>query len=138
MKKQLFVLAALAAMFLGVSAHAQTINVKADIPFDFVVGQQMLPQGQYSVATVSTPGSQFLAIRNADGRTEHVELGRSASLLNPAESSKLVFHHVGGRYFLAQIWTSGNNSGYEFGQSKLEKELAKAAKAPDVSIAALR
>jgi|1185.fasta_scaffold40298_2 hypothetical protein len=138
MKKQLFVLAALAVMFIGVSAHAQTINVKADIPFDFVVGQQTLPQGQYSVATLSSPGSQYLAIRNVDGRTERMELARSTESLNPAEISKLVFHHVGGRYFLAQIWTSGNNSGYEFNQTKLEKELARASKAPDVSIAALR
>ena len=138
MKKQLFSLIALGLLFITASAYAQTVNVKANIPFDFAVDQQTMPRGEYKVETISTGSSQSLLIRSTDGSVQKVQLGRSCELLRASESSKMVFHRYGDRYFLAQVWTAGNSSGYEFSESRLEKELAKASTATNVSIASLR
>ena len=138
MKKQLFSLIALGLLFITASAYAQTVNVKANIPFDFAVDQQTMPRGEYKVETISTGSSQSLLIRSTDGSVQKVQLGRSCELLRASESSKMVFHRYGDRYFLAQVWTAGNSFGYEFSESRLEKELAKASTATNVSIASLR
>jgi hypothetical protein len=43
----------------------------------------------------------------------------------PSKSSKLVFHAIGGRYFLSQVWTDGYAQGRQLRESKAEIELAK-------------
>src|SRR4026208_293118 len=35
------------------ATHAQSIMLKADIPFDFVVGEKQLPSGEYHVKSLS-------------------------------------------------------------------------------------
>lgn len=138
MKKQLFSLVALGLLFVTVSAHAQTVNVKANIPFDFVVNQQTMPKGEYTVESLGTPNSGSLLIRSADGGARIFIVGHSCEALDAPSTSKMVFHRYGERYFLAQVWTSGNSLGRELSQSRREKELAKALPTANVSVAALR
>jgi len=138
MKKQLFSLIALGLLFATASANAQTINVKANIPFDFVVNKQIMPRGEYTVQSIGTQGNGALLIRSMDSRAVSTVVGHSCESYRAPGISKLVFHHYGERYFLAQLWTSGNSSGQEFPVSKTEKQLAQVATADDVVIAALR
>jgi hypothetical protein len=37
----------------------------------------------------------------------------------------MVFHALGGRYFLSQVWVEGYSEGRQFRTSKLEVQLAK-------------
>jgi hypothetical protein len=52
------------AILLAAPVSAQTITVKASVPFDFVVGARTMPAGEYVVST----GRDFgvLQIRNVD------------------------------------------------------------------------
>jgi len=114
----------LGLLLVASAVQAQSNGVKADIPFDFVVGNQKLPAGEY---TVSNQGSvnQAILIRSDEGNSAALSLTQSCSSLNPSAKTKLVFHTMGGRYFLYQIWTQGNYSGQQLPKSKAEVELAK-------------
>ena len=48
MKKQRFVLLGL-GLLVGMSAYAQTVNLKADVPFDFIIRGATLPAGEYTI-----------------------------------------------------------------------------------------
>ena len=52
------------------------------------------------------------------------------------EHTKLVFHRVAGRYFLAQIWVDGRSAGRELPPTRLERELLSKAKSQSVDILA--
>jgi hypothetical protein len=112
-------------LLLAASAvQAQDNGVKADIPFDFVVGNQMLAAGEYTVVNQG-PVNQAILIRSDEGKTAILSLTQPCSSLNPSAKTKLVFHTMAGRYFLYQIWTQGNSSGRQLPKSKAEVELAK-------------
>ena len=124
MKKQLLALLGLGLLLATVSAYAQTINVKANIPFNFVVDKSTLPAGEYTIQSLSL-SEKALAIRSADQDAKAMVLSMSCRSLNPSEQTKLVFHRYEDRYFLAQIWVAGDNSGRELPKSRHETEVAR-------------
>ena len=79
-----------------------------------------------------------MAIQSPDRQV----VNRSAARLRVAEAqktSKLVFHRYGSQYFLAQIWTAGNDRGQELPESGREREVAMDYPAQNVVVvAALR
>ncbi len=105
MKKQLFVLLGL-GLLVGMSAYAQTVNLKADVPFP---------------------------------KANTIVLSQRCASIDAAKQSKLVFHRYGDRYFLAQLWVAGSDSGRELAQSPREMEVARNYTVQDVVLfAALR
>jgi hypothetical protein len=110
------------AMLATMAASAQTINVKATVPFSFIVGRSTLSAGEYSLKTMSN--GQVLALSNRDAKITELVLSNSCESLT-ASKTKLVFHRYGDRYFLSQIWTEGNNRGHEIPISQREKETAR-------------
>jgi hypothetical protein len=112
-------------LLLAVSAaQAQETRVKANIPFDFVVQNQILPAGEYLV-TSEGPTNQAIVIRSDDSKTAILSLTNSCSSSKPSDMSKLVFHRLANRYFLSQVWVEGNSSGWQLPHSKAEIEMAK-------------
>ena len=112
-------------LLLAASAvQAQDYGVKANIPFDFVVRNQVLPAGEYTVVNQGSV-NQAILIRSVEGKTAMLSLTQPCSSPDPSAKTKLVFHAMGGRYFLYQIWTQGNSSGRQLPKSKAEVELAK-------------
>lgn len=79
--------------------------LKADIPFEFVSGNQTLPAGGY---TIKISGS-------AIGFLGEGGLVQAATLSNPRlanykeERPRLVFRQYGNQYFLGRIWTPSYN-----------------------------
>lgn len=122
MKKQLFALLGLGLLLATVSASAQTVMLKANVPFNFIVSGKTLPAGEYTIQSLSTI-AKVLVLRGSEKSTDLVMVN-SCQSARPSDKSKLVFHRYGDRYFLAQIWTAGNSSGAEFKQSSREAELA--------------
>jgi hypothetical protein len=123
MKKKLLITAALA--LLGTTAaSAQTVNVKANVPFSFIVNRATLPAGQYSLNSVDDHGTA-LAIRSTDSKTTNLVLSNACVSTKGANKTKLVFHRYGGRYFLSQIWMAGNDRGREIPPGAREKEIAR-------------
>ena len=50
MKKQLFALLGLGLLLATASAFAQTVALKANIPFSFIVTGKTLPAGEYTIS----------------------------------------------------------------------------------------
>jgi hypothetical protein len=125
----------LAVLLLATAAQAQTTNVKASIPFDFVVGDHAYSAGEYTVASLSQ-NSPALRIDNADDSEKGMTLAHRCSMLRPAEGTTLVFQRLGDNYFLYQIWTKGSTTGREFTMSKAQVQLAKNDSKPELVIVA--
>ena len=85
------------ASVAATGAIAQQPTLKANIPFDFTVGNTLLPAGEY---TITSPMREVIVLRTA---------GHSASVVsteNYAESksgSELVFDKYGEQYFLHEV-----------------------------------
>ena len=125
MKRQIVSLVGVLGLLLvAACANAQSVNVKANVPFDFMVGKSTLPAGEYSIQSISTGASDVLAIRG--GKTNQMLTSANhAETLNPSKNSRLVFHKYGDQYFLAQIWLEGDRAGRELKISRREAEVAK-------------
>jgi hypothetical protein len=124
MKNLRTVLFALTVLLLATAAQAQTTNVKASIPFDFVVGNHAYSAGEYTVKSLSQ-GSAAIRIDNADESEKRMTLSIACQKGQPATQTTLVFRRLGDNYFLYQIWTEGNSLGREFPMSKAEVKIAK-------------
>jgi hypothetical protein len=112
-------------LLLAVSAaQAQEPRVKANIPFDFVVGDRVMPAGEYQVSEMGASG-HAIAILSEDRKANALVVTSACATSGPSKSSKLVFHAIGGRYFLSQVWTEGYSQGRQLQESKAEIELAK-------------
>jgi len=135
MKHLRSVLFVFTALLLATAAHAQSTNVTASVPFDFVVANQAYPAGDYAVKSISDTGVPIL-IRNSDEAEKGIVLSGSCSSVKPSTTTKLVFHRMGGQYFLYQVWQEGNTTGREFPLSKREIQLARNSSKPEIVIVA--
>ena len=135
MKNFRFVLFVLAAILLVPAARAQQNGVKADVPFDFAVGNRAYPAGEYTLRAALN-GSGVIRIENMNEISAAFTQTNPCSKAKPAPETKLVFHRKGGHYFLYQVWTAGNSTGREFPKSRIEVELAQNHEKPEVIIVA--
>ena len=135
MKNLRTVLFALTVLLLATAAQAQTTNVKASIPFGFVVGNHAYSAGEYTVKSLSQ-GSAAIRIDNADESEKRMTLSIACQKGQPATQTTLVFRRLGDNYFLYQIWTEGNSLGREFPMSKAEVKIAKNYGKPELVIVA--
>ena len=102
--------------------HAQTMNMRATIPFAFRAGEKAMPAGEY---TIRHSGDTL--ILHDEGGPSVVLLTNAASRPNPTADARLGFNRYGERYFLSSVWTSGLRDGREISKSRAEKELASQA-----------
>ena len=121
---------ALAFMTAVVSnAQSRSAKLRANIPFDFVVGDKTLAAGDYVVGQATSTSDEAIAVRSADGRQSAARLTNTVQARTPKDRAMLIFKRYGNSYFLAQIWTPGSAEGREVLKSKAERateqELAK-------------
>ena|ERR1700736_6694182 len=124
MKKRLVNLLGLGLLLATVSANAQSIYVKANIPFNFVVTGATLPAGTYSIRSMSLDG-RALSISAPDVKVQSMVLALPCKRLEPSTRTKLLFHRYGDQYFLTEIWVAGRQEGHAFRKSPRETEVAK-------------
>jgi hypothetical protein len=109
------------AMFTAVaSANGQARRSKANVPFEFMVGDKSLPAGAYTIASATTNGNG-LRIQCAASNDAALAL---TTALSGKSHPKLVFHRYGQRYFLAEVWSS-HEDGRELMMSKQERAIQK-------------
>ena len=135
MKNLRSVLLALTVLLLATAARAQTTNVNAKIPFDFIVGNQTYSSGEYSVKSMSQ-GSSAIRIDNADESEKGIALANVCRSAGAADATTLVFQRLGDNYFLYQVWTGGSNTGRQFPMTKTQTRLAKNDSKPELVIVA--
>ena len=136
MKKQLSVLLGM-VLLVGMSAYAQTLNLKADVPFNFIISGATLPAGEYTIQGLGAGSA--IAVRGPNPKANIVVLSQRCASIDATKQSKLVFHRYGDRYFLTQLWVAGSDSGRQLAKSPREMEVARDYTVQDVMLfAALR
>jgi hypothetical protein len=122
---------ALALSFLvslaSLPAAAKSVDgMRAQVPFDFHVGERLVEAGAYTVESL-TADEQVLRIIG--------DKGSAATTTNPGTKrgngdgrARLIFHKYGDQYFLAAVWGSDSN-GRTLSESKRERNLRKELRA---------
>ena len=102
-------------------ADADTLMMKAFIPFDFTVGATTLPSGSYVVHRVG--GSQYV-FRIRSSHLGVLVAVHASSAGHDTGDARLEFKRYGDRYFLRKMWFSGRE-GYPLPETREERELVK-------------
>lgn len=132
-------LVVLSMAVVAVSARAQaSLPLTANIPFEFVVGNQTLPAGEYRIERLLSGRPDVLLIRGKDSHALTAVMTMAVLAKDWQAESKLIFNRYGDHYFLSQIWTQGDNSGRELYKTPRETELARKAVKREVAVLAHR
>src|SRR5213078_1914369 len=97
MKKQAYTMIAMIVLVgsMAMAAKAQTdgrIQLIANIPFEFSIGNESLPAGEYTVRSISDDSRNVvLRIQSRDGKSNAILLVRTVEG-KAQERAKLVFH----------------------------------------------
>lgn len=120
-----FAMLGLFFMLAVVSVQAQSGGtLEVNIPFDFQVGNKVLPAGEYNVKRMT---QSSMLIRNSDGeRSAIAQTSRTVQdgVNDKASQEKLVFRQYGNQYFLAQVWMVKGSEGRELNKSDAERRAA--------------
>jgi len=120
--KQLCLVIALLAGAFCTCMQAQVLDAHANVPFDFWLGQKLMPAGEYSIYHLS---SGAVWIRGGNGElTSAVFLAQRISHPTARDEGRLEFTRYGNTYFLFQIWNPYQADGYGVPESTREKELS--------------
>jgi hypothetical protein len=114
------------AIVLAAPVSAQTITLKASVPFDFTIGGRIMPAGDYVVSTAGDP--RVLEVRNvAKGIAPAFATINAGSGPSDGDGASLTFNRYRGDYFLTGIWDSSTIGGCSVPMSRTEREKAKSA-----------
>jgi hypothetical protein len=101
--------------------EAQTMDLRATIPFEFRMGQRVMPAGSYTVRD----SDGVLILREENGGKATLGLTIATDPPKDLSTAALQFHRYGDTYFLDKIWTPGYNTARGVPKSSFEKELAR-------------
>ena len=124
MKTKLMLSTTVLALLVTTAASAQSISVRANVPFSFIVNRITLPAGEYLVESADNQG-RALRFANLNSQARDLVISNYCGGVAAATQTKLIFHRYGDRYFLKRIWVAGNSAGHEFLTSPRETEVAK-------------
>lgn len=129
MKKQILYLVTLTALLITPLAFAgagAAVDLKANIPFDFVVGNKSMPAGEYMIRKSSTPG--LVQLSNFEEKANVMVITQVVRNLKASKGSRLEFRRYGNQYFLGNIWTEGLQVSHEIQVSRTERKAIDNAK----------
>lgn len=124
---------ALALTFMPLLAAAQfngRSRIVTQVPFEFRVGNKVVPAGECTVESALPDGSALM-IRNIKAKVSLISSARTKELAHTADHFALVFNKYGDRYFLSGVKVAGIRHSYRLPESGAEAELR--AKAVPVS-----
>ncbi len=128
--KQLQFAVGLLATVASCSLYAQTMNARANIPFEFRVGEKLMPAGEYLIQHANG----WLAFQENGGRhASAVVLTQAADL--KSEKPVLQFNQYGDAYFLGKLSVPGSDTGRAVPKTAREKELARGNRPGQTTIA---
>jgi hypothetical protein len=120
MKSKLTIAALFAFTFLTTGAFAASNKQTANVPFEFHLGDRVMPAGNYTIRQLT---DESLEISNDTAGAKSVALTFSAQRSEKETEAKLVFRHIGDQYFLVQVWGTNTEVGRELIPSHLQDEL---------------
>ncbi|HUS09413.1 MAG TPA: hypothetical protein VMZ30_03020 [Pyrinomonadaceae bacterium] len=129
MKKQLYMVITIIALLTVAgltNANAQgpsSVEVKANIPFAFSVGNKTMPAGEYTVRCTN-PNSyvKVLLIRSSDKPESALVITQSV-IGKLQDDARLVFYRYGDHYYFAQVWLPSDSIGMQAPKSRREKQM---------------
>ena len=126
----------IALLFTAITLFAQTTPsqrlMTVNIPFAFAVENHFLPAGEYLVLTVTPERS--IRIASTDGKQTAIVNTLPNYASSPSANSRLVFHKYGDEYFLAQVWTAGQNVARSPLTSQRAMQIATSGERPETKI----
>ena len=145
MKKQAYTMIALLVLVgsMAVAAQAQTsgrTQLIANIPFQFNAGNKTLPAGEYSVRQINPDSDHSVLLLSSRDGNASAMIQVDSVIGKAQETAKLIFHRYGNKYFFAQAWIDGDNTGMQAPRSKAERaaESELAGLQPKTATVALR
>jgi hypothetical protein len=130
MKEQAYMIIAVIMLVTvaGLStARAQTngsTELRANIPFEFSVGDRTMPAGEYIVCYPNlASGMKVVHLRGKDGGASALVHTNSIAG-NTQGNARLVFNRYDNRNFFAQAWLT-DNTGVQARKSRDERAMAK-------------
>jgi hypothetical protein len=112
------VLVAIANFAMAGTSFAQSNGVRATVPFDFTVGNKLLPSGTY---TFKEGSSNVILIRSHDKPISALSLVNQSDH-KTSNGGKLLFHRYGGHYFLSEILCDQADLNVQLPLSRAEKK----------------
>jgi hypothetical protein len=106
---------------LAAAQLGQSEKLVANVPFQFRVGQKLIPAGQVVVQRGNTFGSALL-VSNWEAKASQYVLPRAQDK-DKKRTNTLVFHKYGDRYFLVGISIQGSQNEYTLPETKAEAEV---------------
>jgi hypothetical protein len=106
------------------ASHAQDLemSLEVNVPFAFENGTQHFAAGLYTIR-MEEPHILVIRSRSQSGLT----MTWFDQDLTPSKTTKVVFQRYGDRYFLSEIWLTGDVTHTYIPPSKTEKELQEVA-----------
>jgi hypothetical protein len=107
----------LSVLSLGLFAQSQSTErtIKANIPFEFSVGNRSFPAGLYSLVRTEP---FLLELRDPDGRVLANVLTQSVQSQTVPTRPRLLFDDAGGGHALTQVWQENESIGQQLMPSK--------------------
>lgn len=127
MKSKLTIAALFAFTFLTTGAFAASNKQTANVPFEFHLGDHVMPAGNYTIRQLT---DESLVISNDAAGAKSVALTFPAQRTKDETEAKLVFRHVGDQYFLVQVWGANTETGRALIPSRLQDELKHKGEMP--------
>ena len=119
--KRLVLAAGLFVAMVSTSLYAQTMDMRASIPFDFRIGSTVLPSGEYSIRH---SGGMLFVTQAAGGHKSVVFMTVGED--HPKTSTPngtLLFNRYGDTYYLSKVWTANAEAARALPKTPREKEL---------------
>ena len=130
MKKEIYAAVTL-LMVIGiwaVTAEAQSVNgvsIRANIPFEFSIGDKLLPAGEYRIQQVN-PSSDVAMLQIANANGEARVLVRVQSMrARDTNRTELVFNRYGSSYFLSTLAIEGSVDAWQAPKSHAERGVGR-------------
>jgi len=130
MKKEIYAAATMLMLIgiLAVTAEAQSVNgvsIRANIPFEFSVGDKLLPAGEYRIQQVN-PSSDVVMLQIANANGEARVLVRVQSMrARDTNRTELVFNRYGSSYFLSTLAIEGSVDAWQAPKSHAERGVGR-------------
>ena len=132
MKRAKWMLAATlmsSSLMFGQNLHR---TVVAQVPFEFMVGNKMIPAGKCEIQTEDT---NVLTVHNFDAKKSALSTS-ARSDENQGDRTVMAFEIRGGQYFLSEISIKGSTLTYRLPESRAAAEL-RAQNAPASTVTLL-
>ena len=128
MKKYLLMLIA-GLIFLNVfeaqDVSAQSLkNIRAEVPFDFRIGDKLYPAGVYYLESISRLNGNLLQLRSFETKKQQL-LATNETYAGERQSPKLVFYQIGQEYYLMNIFMTEGEAGFSIRTTLRQAEKAK-------------